>query len=305
MMNIFKYFYRNIPVIKELKILQETIQRQNAILSTIESQNHGFGAWKRFVEISSSFQALELLKQGNERYRDPVRLLCHGAQYWSQGNEDGVIEEIFRRIGTCKKTFVEIGVGNGSETNTTALLSQGWSGWWLEADSASCGQVRDRLRKRPEIASRIKVIETFVTPSNIPNLFKENEIPDEVDLFSLDIDLNTFHVWKALEKFRPRVVVVEYNAGISPSVEWVAQLDETGNWDGTQYFGASLKSFEKLADALSYCLVGCDMMGTNAFFVRRDLVKDGLFAAPFTSENHYEPCRYHLFKRMAHASAIF
>jgi hypothetical protein len=61
-------------------------------------------------------------------------------------------------------------------------------------------------------------------------------------------------------------------------------------WDKSQNFGASLKAMELLGNELGYCLVGCDYTGTNAFFVRSDLV-EGHFASPFTAENHYEPAR--------------
>jgi hypothetical protein len=40
----------------------------------------------------------ELLAQ--PRYADPKRLLRHGFKVYSQHDEDGIIQEIFRRIGT-------------------------------------------------------------------------------------------------------------------------------------------------------------------------------------------------------------
>jgi hypothetical protein len=53
----------------------------------------------------------------------------------------------------------------------------------------------------------------------------------------------------------------------------------------------SLTFLEKNVDG--YCLVGCNITGTNAFLVRKDLVADH-FLEPFTAENHYEPARYYL-----------
>lgn len=65
------------------------------------------------------------------------------------------------------------------------------------------------------------------------------------------------------------------------------------SWDGTDYFGASLASFDKLLRSKGYSLVGCNITGANAFFVRTDLVT-GKFCQPLTPENHYEPARYWL-----------
>ena len=74
-------------------------------------------------------------------------------------------------------------------------------------------------------------------------------------------------------------------------------------WDGSQNFGASLRALEILGSGLGYSLVGCDLTGINAFFVRTDLVADH-FAAPLTSDNHYEPQRYQLTHRRGHRPAI-
>jgi hypothetical protein len=57
-------------------------------------------------------------------------------------------------------------------------------------------------------------------------------------------------------------------------------------WDGSDKHGASLKSLELLGHRLGYSLVGTNMNGVNAFFVRKDLCK-GLFAEPATAENLY------------------
>ena len=38
----------------------------------------------------------------------------------------------------------------------------------------------------------------------------------EIDLLSIDIDGNDYHVWKAIDVINPRVVVIEYNAKFTP-----------------------------------------------------------------------------------------
>src|SRR5262245_41373742 len=66
------------------------------------------------------------------RYSDPLRLECFGFKSYSQYDEDGIIEEIFRRIGTTNKRFIEFGVEDGLENNTLKLLLEGWGGLWIE-----------------------------------------------------------------------------------------------------------------------------------------------------------------------------
>ena len=128
-------------------------------------------------------------------------------------------------------------------------------------------------------------------------------MPKEFDLLSLDIDQNTYYAWEGLRSFRPRVVVVEYNAAIPPDVDWKVRYSSNRTWNGTQNFGASLKAFEILGRQFGYSLVGCDFFGVNAFFVRDDSLA-GKFAEPFTSENQYEPPRYSMVHRRCHPPSI-
>jgi hypothetical protein len=58
-----------------------------------------------------------------ERNRDPKRLLKYGFRAYSQHDEDGMIHEIFRRIGVSNQTFLEFGVGDGTENNTLIFCS--------------------------------------------------------------------------------------------------------------------------------------------------------------------------------------
>lgn len=290
MIGQLRNLYRRLPVIRELKAIQESV--------TAWGQN------LRLLETAALVQALQAIKASDPRYQDPRRLLASGAQYWSQNYEDGMIAEIFRRVPPTTKTFLEIGVGNGSENNTTALLAQGWRGWWIDGALRNCEAIRKRLVAMPSLADRLKLHEAIVSPATIRELLLELKVPPEVDLFSLDIDQDTYHVWAALHDFRPRVVVVEYNGAWPPGMPWIHPYQPGQIWDQTQAFGASLKAFELLGRQYGYSLVGCDVLGANAFFVRDDIVGNH-FAEPFTAENHYEPPRYGLVFRWAHPSSFY
>ncbi|RMG24623.1 MAG: hypothetical protein D6732_23460 [Methanobacteriota archaeon] len=263
------------------------------ILRTIAARIPGAGdikdirsTLKEMQEILGFLLNIEL--ENHPRYNDPKRLCRYGASVNSQNYEDGIIQEIFRRIGVSDQVFVEIGVGDGLESNTAFLLSQGWTGFWIEANNRFLKTIQ-----RYQLRDRVKYSVSFVTRENITDIFSELGIPKEFDLLSIDIDQNTFYIWEGLRRYRPRVVVVEYNAEIPPYIEWKAQYNPNRGWDGSKNFGASLMAFEKLALELGYSLVGCDLTGVNAFFVRNDLVGDK-FCEPFTAENHYEPPRYYL-----------
>jgi hypothetical protein len=244
-------------------------------------------------------QLLDMEGSRHPRYGDPRRLLRYSLQVNSQSGEDGILHEIFRRIGETDRTFVEVGVGDGTENNTAFLLALGWSGFWIDGS----GAFRATLRRHSVPAERLRGAVAFVRRETIAPLFAQLGVPAEFDLLSLDVDQNTYYVWEGLGGYRPRVVVIEYNAAIPADVDWKVAYDGDRVWDGSQNFGASLKALERLGRERGYALVGCDMAGTNAFFVREDLVEDR-FLAPFTAENHFEPVRYRLLHRWGHRRAL-
>jgi hypothetical protein len=128
----------------------------------------------------------------------------------------------------------------------------------------------------------------LITAENIATIFDSHRVPDEFDLLSIDIDGNDYWVWRALRRFRPRVVVIEYNAAYAPPKRWVMAYNVDHRWDETTYYGASLTSLEFLGAELGYALVATDDAGVNAFFVRRDLVRPAYMAA-LTAEAAYHP----------------
>jgi hypothetical protein len=280
--NLLAKYYHLIPGIHELAQIRDSLYELRSNMGALQA--HQF----------------ELALSAHARYGDPQRLLRYALQVCSQNGEDGMIQEVFRRIGTTDRIFVEIGVGNGSENNTAFLLSQGWTGFWIDGNPKFLKVIGDRKDLSRDC---LQGLVSTVSRENVSALFQQLKVPEVFDLLSLDIDQNTYYAWEGLAGYRPRVVVVEYNASILPGVEWKVRYEPNRMADGTHNYGASLKALELLGRRLGYSLVGCDFIGVNAFFVRNDLT-DGRFSAPFTSENHFEPPRLALTHRRGHRASI-
>ena len=234
----------------------------------------------------------------NGKNKNDEFINSYSFKVFSQYGEDGIIKEIFRRIGTSNKYFVEFGVGNGFENNTLHLLSRGWHGTWLESNCEYVNHIQKHFSDCLDDGS-LDVKKSFVNRENIESLFGQLDVPSKPDLISIDINGNDYWVWKALREYEPRVVVIEYNAIHPPDTEFVKPYDPSFSWDGTSDFGASLKSMELLGRKKGYSLIGCSTAGVNAFFVRQDLA-DSHFDGPFTAERLYEPPRYYLKRNNGH-----
>jgi hypothetical protein len=224
------------------------------------------------------------------RHADPKRLLRYGFKLYSQNDEDGIIQEVFRRIGTTARTFVEFGVETGVECNTAKLLIEGWRGLWIEAKADNADAIRRRFAPFLQ-DGRLTLTQDLVTAENIDTLITAGGLAGEIDLVGIDIDYNDYWVWKAMTAVRPRVVVIEYNASLRPPLSLTVPYDPHVSWDGSNFYGASLEALVRLGADKGYRIVGCSIAGVNAFFVRADLCGNR-FLEPATAAEHYEPPRH-------------
>lgn len=181
-------------------------------------------------------------------------LRAHEHQVYSQGGEDGVLARIFECIGETNRQFVEFGAWDGEKLSNTAhlRLDHGWTGLLLEGDAERQSDV---------------VVQEYVTAENINDLFAKYRMPESFDLLSIDIDGNEYWVWKALDRFRPRVVVIEYNVFFGTGVSKTMPYDPNYSWDKTWFHGASLLALRKLGRDKGYSLVHTESYSPNAFFV--------------------------------------
>lgn len=239
-----------------------------------------------------------------KRLKSKKYLERYGFKVYSQSDEDGIIEEIFNRIGTTNKKFIEFGVDYGLENNTHYLLLKGWNGLWIEGSSKNFETIKKKFK--PIIAKeKLKVLNKFINKDNINDIFIEGGVTGEIDLLSIDIDGNDIYVWDNINVINPRVVCIEYNGKIPPSSDWVQPYNPEFIWDGTDYTGSSLNYINKIAKKKGYTLVGTSVSGVNAFFVRNDLCKFR-FHKSNKIEDFYNPARHNLVcKPVGHPSFAY
>lgn len=186
----------------------------------------------------------------------------HERKVYSQNGEDGVLESIFAAVGVTNRFFVEFGCEDATECNTAYLLEQGWHGLLMDGQGIS---------RNP----RATVHKEFITAENINALFRKYGVPEAFDLLSIDIDGNDYWVWRAIA-YRPRVVVIEYNSHVPADERKVILYEPDFRWNGSDYFGASLRALQELGEQKGYSLIHCERTGTNAFFIATDALPPSL-----------------------------
>jgi hypothetical protein len=193
----------------------------------------------------------------------PTELGSYGRRVYSQNDEDGVIEVLCECLQIESGFFVEFGIGppnpgslslNGLEGNCRLLRERGWSGLFMDGS---------------EYPPKYDVKTEYITALNINMLLDKYGCPQDIDIFSIDVDGQDFWIWMNLGR-RPKIVIIEYNCDFEAGESYVVPFNIGFRWDCTRYMGASLSAMCKLGASKGYRPVYANYV--NIFFVRDDLI---------------------------------
>lgn len=178
----------------------------------------------------------------------------------SQFGEDGILAEALSRLGIRTGYFVEFGAWDGKYlSNTYLLYQQGWSGCYIEGDFH---RFQDLCRNVPE--PRVTKMNRWVgwrADDSLDAILAEAKVPHEFDVLSIDIDSDDFRVWEAAVRFRPKLVVVEFNQTIPNNCHYVQPEKSTK--------GNSARALHHLGQTKGYTLFAATE--TNLLFVVDEL----------------------------------
>jgi hypothetical protein len=265
-----------------------TFNQENAIANVLHQIKRNSGYLAR-QEIETILDKISI---------NPNRLELYGFKVYSQNDEDGIIEAIFYRLGIQKGTFLEIGVGNGLECNSLYLIHKGWKGAWVEGDDSQKDFIENKFYSLL-YSKRLVYGVGYVTRDNVNDVVSSaltplEVIPDDLDFLSIDIDGMDIYLLEALT-IKPKVICIEYNGKFPPTLYKKPVYNESNSWvTHSDYLGSSLLSINEVAVEKGYRLVGTNITGANAFFVRKDLLSDK-FDKYSTVFGLYNPARYWLF----------
>ena len=196
---------------------------------------------------------------------------------YSQFGEDGIIQFLINNIKITNKSFIEFGVENYEEANTRFLLeNNNWSGLIIDSSSQHISHIKNQ---NYYWKYDLTAVNSFITPDNINDIIVNNNFTNKnIGLLSIDIDGNDYWVLKAIDAVSPDILIVEYNANFGTEKSLTIKYDE--NFQRKQkgldklIYGCSIKSIVDLCDKKNYSLVGTNLNGNNAFFVKKSLLNE-------------------------------
>jgi hypothetical protein len=182
------------------------------------------------------------------------------ANVTSQCGEDGVIRRALEVIGGGDGWCVEFGAWDGRHaSNTYALIAEaGYSALLIESDPARFTALQRTHAGRSGVIALQRVV-GFEGLDRLDRILADTPVPRDFDLLSIDIDGNDFHVWEAVEDYRPKLVVIEFNPTIPNEVDFVQPREKAI----TQ--GSSLTAITRMAKAKGYRLIHATVV--NGIFV--------------------------------------
>jgi hypothetical protein len=139
---------------------------------------------------------------------------------YSQYGEDGVLLALLDILGmeNSSRTFVEFGVEDGRQCNTRVLRDVlGFKGISMDGSNSD---------------STINLNKEFILESNILDLFSKYNVPSNVDVMSIDVDMYDYWILNKIlssKKYLPRIIIVETNPSLCVATSLVKDYKSMNN----------------------------------------------------------------------------
>lgn len=195
--------------------------------------------------------------------KEPHWLLQFSENSHSQTGEDGIIAKVLDMLPDRNKVCVEFGAWDGMYLSNVRRLieEEGYFSVLIEGDFKKFKELKSNFSGNDKVTP-LNCFVGFEENNGLDGLLWPLSVPVDFDFLSIDIDGNDFHVWKAMDIYRPKLICIEFNPTIPTEVDFVQPADPK------VHQGCSLSSLCRLAEEKDYELI-C-VLPFNAFFVEKE-----------------------------------
>ena len=182
---------------------------------------------------------------------------------YSQNGEDGIVEELLKRLDIENGWVCEFGAWDGIHLSNTFNLveNRNFNAVFIEGDSNKYNDLLKTVEKFKNIVPIKAYVDHNDTSNSLDNLLKTTKIPIDFDILSIDIDSYDYQVWKSLKVYKPKLVIIEINSSAKVNnPDWIH--------NPPKYRSTGFKPTYDLGLEKGYKFV---LHTGNMFFVRSDL----------------------------------
>jgi len=181
---------------------------------------------------------------------------------YSQNGEDGIIEELLKRLNINNGWVCEFGAWDGIYlSNTFNLVEKGFNAVFIEGDANKYNDLLKTVKNHQNIIPLNSFVDHNDTQNSLDNLLKKTNIPIDFDILSIDVDTYDYQIWKSLKNYKPKIVIIEINSSISTDNNYYIH-------NALNYSGTGFKPTFNLGIEKGYTFV---LHTGNMFFIRNDL----------------------------------
>ena len=182
---------------------------------------------------------------------------------YSQHGEDGIIEEILKRLNQYNDfQYCEFGAWDGVHLSNTCAL--------IKKNDCKALLIEPNIKKYNELcknfpSKEIIKLNNFVEvegKNSLDNLLKKNNFNLNFDFLSIDVDSIDYYIFKSLNIYKPKLICIEYNPTIPNEIYFIQKNSGSINQ------GSSAKALIELASKKKYSPVCATE--TNLFFIHED-----------------------------------
>ena len=167
---------------------------------------------------------------------------------YSQNGEDGVLHAIFRELKITPEWVCEFGTLDGQQySNTFILVQRGVNAVYIESSPAHFETLKKTCEPYPNVITINKFVD-YKGEDTLDNILSKTPIPKDFDILSIDIDSSDYQVWKSVELYNPKVVVIEIISSVVPH-------HITYIYDGVSYPGTGFNPMVILGMSKGYTLL--------------------------------------------------
>ncbi len=172
---------------------------------------------------------------------------------FSQFGEDKILAELLKVLekeNELDKWACEFGAWDGLHFSNTSnlIVNSNYAAVLIESDKTKFKTLKTNMSSYPAV-----LVNNFVTlegSTTIDNILSTTSIPINFDLLSIDIDGADYWILEGLTKYRPKIVVIEFNPTIPKEIRFINSKNIASNQ------GSSMRSVCELAESKNYKIAG-------------------------------------------------
>ena len=162
---------------------------------------------------------------------ESIPLINFRKNIFSQNGEDGIIEEIIKRLELKDLEVCEFGAWDGKHLSNTFNLVKNFNARavYIEGDKKKYQDLIKTAKQFPNILP----INAFVSHKNdknsLDNLLSRTFLKKDFDLLSIDIDGHDLEVVFHLQNYSPKIIIIEINSSMLPGIRHMHSIKIKGN----------------------------------------------------------------------------